>query len=124
MSSNFLNATFVDLRINLLQTLMKPSWGIELTRWGPSQGTNIFFNTTILICKMDRMAITNLSLHAFREVAKTMSNIPLTCPLPAGHYFIRFNMDGLRRIFPARILFQENTFITTIYRFYEKIQTA
>lgn len=117
----FFNETFIDVRVDILQTLMKPTWGIELTRWRPGQNPTIFFNTTVLLCDMDRLSRRNLFLKAFYESAKGMTNFTLRCPLASGRYFIRISMNGVKRIFPGRLLYQENTFLTIFHRLYEQI---
>lgn len=122
ITSTFLNDTFVDIRFDLLQTLANPTWGIEFTRWGPGQSSTNLFNTSILICQVERLSRRNLYLKMFRDSAKGMTNFTFACPLPAGRYFMRFGMDGIKSIFPGRLFYQENTFLTIIDRFYEQIQ--
>lgn len=122
ITSTFLNDTFVDIRFDLLQTLANPTWGIEFTRWGPGQSSTNLFNTSILICQVERLSRRNLYLKMFRDSAKGMTNFTFACPLPAGRYFMRFDMDGIKSIFPGRLFYQENTFLTIIDRFYEQIQ--
>ncbi|XP_037924338.1 uncharacterized protein LOC119660032 [Hermetia illucens] len=82
--STFLNDTFVDIRADVLRTVENPTWGIEVTRWGPAQRSTNFFNTSILLCEMERMSRRNLFLQVFREVVKDMTNFTLKCPLVAG----------------------------------------
>lgn len=105
----FLMIPFFDLKFDLLQTLVNPTSGIELTRWGLTQTSRNFFNSSILICEIERLSRANLFLKMFGEAAKKMTNFTLACPLPAGVYFLRFGMDELKRMFPGRLLYQQNT---------------
>lgn len=122
VDSFFFNETFVDIEIDVLQTLEKPTWSIELTRWGPGQSSTTFFNTTVLACQVDRLSRRNLFLKAFHESARWMTNFTLACPLASGRYFIRTGVDTFKKIFPGRLLYQQNTFLTVYHRFYEQIQ--
>lgn len=125
----------VDMPTCLLLSLMQLSSTSELTFyklwWNPRGWTHkmgswprneYFFQHNNFNLQNGSYGYNKFISTCISRSCQDNSNIPLTCPLSTGHYFIRFNMDGLRRIFPARILF--HTFITTIYRFYEKIQTA
>lgn len=118
----FLNETFVDINFVLLKTLTNPIWGIEVTRWGPGKSSTNFLNTSALVCEVERLSRRNVFLKGFHEAAKEMTNFTLACPIPAGPYFIRFSMDGLKKIFPGRLFYQPDTFIMVFFRFYEQKQ--
>ncbi|XP_037923169.1 uncharacterized protein LOC119659253 isoform X2 [Hermetia illucens] len=120
--STFLNETFAEGKIDLFQTLVNPTLGIELTRWGLVESSTNLFNSSILICEIERMSRVNLFTKVFGEVVKKMTNFTLTCPLPAGVYFVRLGVDDLKRIFPLRLLYRENTFLTALAQFYEQKQ--
>lgn len=121
ISSTFLNKTFIDIQIDLLRTLVNPTWGIEFTRWGPILSSINLFNTTMSVCDVERLSRRNLFLKMFRTVARGVTNFTLACPLPARRYSLRFSMANVKKIFPEHLFYQENTFLTVIDRFYEQI---
>lgn len=121
INTTFHNETFVDIDVDLLQTYVNPTWSIEVTRWSLGGSVTNIFNISIRVCEMERLSTRDIFAKAVREGVLKLSNFTLTCPIAAGRYFVRGGAKMMRTLFPLRLFYEKNTYISLYFRFYEQI---
>lgn len=118
---NFQNETFIDVNVDLLQSYVNPTWEIQATRWNLGRVSTKIFNTSIRVCEIERLSTRNLYMKAIRESVLKVTNFKLTCPIASGQYFMRIGTKIFRTIFPLRLFYEKNTFLSIYCRFYEQV---
>lgn len=123
MNTTYANETFLMAYFDFVETYVNPIYRIYVTRWTSIRTPVLqLFNASIRVCDMERFSSRNPFIKAFTTVAQKMSNVTLTCPLKAGMYFVKIRTGGLRNIFPLRLLYQSDSYLTVHLALFNEVQ--
>lgn len=121
INTTFQNETTLDVEADLLQSFVNPACNIEITKWSRGRSLTNIFNTTIRFCEMERLSSRDLFVKAIREFFLKLTNFTLTCPLASGRYSAKVRTKFARTLFPLRLFYEKDSFISLHFRFYEQI---